>query len=82
MTYFVTGLTDGTDEPDYAEQIPDIDPFSFEFRDGSRITLVDFDYPIVTGNSRSDARAVADWIEHEEADNESAIEYITKNYLR
>lgn len=68
------------DEDDYSEEIPEPETFSHEFRDGSRITLPDFDNPVVTGARQCDAREVAKWIEENEADTEQSIQYIKKNY--
>ncbi len=71
---------DPCDEPDYSDEIPEPESFSFEFLDGSRIVLVDFDYQIVTGHRKCEARDVAKWIEETGADNDQAIKYILKNY--
>jgi len=73
---------DPSQEDDYQDEIPEPIGWRYEFRDGSAITLLDFEDPVVEGKAKSEAREVADWIERNEAGDAEAIQYIMKNYSK
>ena len=85
MTYFVSGLTDGT-EDDYSEDIPDLEGWYFDFPDGSTIELVEFDAPRVIIHGRRITEYMAEtemvYILENELDNEEAKTWILNTYKK
>jgi hypothetical protein len=64
------------EETDYDETIPEPENYRHEFRDGSVITILDFDDPVVEHGGT--ARKVAKHIEQYELDREQSIKYLSQ----
>ena len=77
--------SDGCDERDYSDEIPEPEGWRHEFRDGSAIVILDMEDPkIETPHGRTvklwECEEARNHIMEEQLDTDESIEYIIKNY--
>ena len=69
--------SDGCDERDYSEEIPDAEGYRKEFRDGSAIIIIDMEDPVVESKHRTSTAGKAyDHIIAESLDTEQSIKFV------
>lgn len=81
MNHFISGLTDGTEEPDYFEQDPEPEGYRFPFRDGSAVTIYEDQDPDIEATNRGKlAYEFLEWWEENAPEYHVAVKYLNNNY--